>query len=526
MNIKSYKLRDIVHVTDYVANGSFESLRNNVQYLDSPGHAILVRLTDFTKKWSRNFKYVTREAYEFLKKSTVFPGDLVMSNVGDPGKLFIVPDLKMPMTLGPNAILIRPIVEFLDIKYLAIYFESPVGKKQIESIVSATAQRKFNKTSFRSLEIPLPPLEDQVRIAHLLGKVEGIIAQRKKDIEQLDQFMKSVFQEMFDIDKGGDPEWPVLPLGSRTEIVSGVTKGKRYQSQDMVEAPYMRVANVQDGRLDLAEIKSITVSVDEFERYKLKKNDLLLTEGGDPDKLGRGALWNNEIEDCIHQNHIFRVRITENTLHPKFVCTLIGSKYGKKYFLKAAKQTTGIASINSTQLKNFPLVIPPNDLQNKFASLAEKADGIKSKYDSSLNEIENLYRAVSDLAFKGELDLSRISIDAIVQIDSPFEMHSDIPNPSMRTTDAEPVAVRAFTRKDIEVALTNLIGPQPFSSLLNKLEENFTIDQQAYHDIRAILYQMTAEKKLDQIFDETKMETVQLADGNSESFVPMRLALR
>jgi type I restriction enzyme S subunit len=136
---------------------------------------------------------------------------------------------------------------------------------------------------------------------------------------------------------------------------------------------------------------------------------LLLTEGGDPDKLGRGSVWKNQIGKCIHQNHIFRVRINDLTeLNPCYLSALIGSRYGKSYFLKSAKQTTGIASINSTQLKNFPTVIPPIDLQNQFAAIVEKVDTLKSRYQQSLTDLESLYGALSQKAFKGELDLSRV----------------------------------------------------------------------------------------------------------------------
>src|SRR5690348_10681963 len=101
----------------------------------------------------------------------------------------------------------------------------------------------------------------------------------------------------------------------------------------------------------MATIKTIEASGDEIARYRLCKNDLVLTEGGDRDKLGRGVLWNDELPVCIHQNHIFRVRLTQPILHPVFLSWLVGSERGKDYFLRAAKQTTGIASINMTQLR-------------------------------------------------------------------------------------------------------------------------------------------------------------------------------
>lgn len=98
-------------------------------------------------------------------------------------------------------------------------------------------------------------------------------------------------------------------------------------------------------------------------------------------------------------------------INPYYLSALIGSRYGKSYFLKSAKQTTGIASINSTQLKNFPVVIPPIELQNQFAAIVEKVESLKSRYQQSLIDLEFLYGALSQRAFRGELDLSRVPLD-------------------------------------------------------------------------------------------------------------------
>ena len=264
----------------------------------------------------------------------------------------------------------------------------------------------INRAALDSIKVPVFGLDDQIRIAAVLTKAESLIAKRKESIKALDELLKSTFLEIFALNSADSIKWEIEPLNANTEIVSGVTKGKKYKDSILKEVPYMRVANVQDGHLDLSEIKTIEVTESEIRQYRLQKGDLLLTEGGDPDKLGRGAVWNNEIKECIHQNHIFRVRVKGKSLNPVFISALMASKYGKNYFLKAAKQTTGIASINSTQLKAFPLIKPPIELQNQFAAIVEKVEGIKSRYQQSLTELENLYNSLSQRAFKGELELN------------------------------------------------------------------------------------------------------------------------
>lgn len=309
-------------------------------------------------------------------------------------------------------------------RYLYYFLKSQ--RRKIRGDAFGGAQPHINQKYVKDFKVPLPPLDDQIRIAHLLSKVEGLIAQRKQHLQQLDNLLKSIFLEMFGFRNETYTQWTIDKLSSHTEIVSGVTKGKKYKTEDLIKIPYMRVANVQDGHFVLDEVKVIAVTQKEIDQYKLRRGDLLLTEGGDPDKLGRGTVWEEQIKSCIHQNHIFRVRIKDQTiLNPYYLSALVGSSYGKAYFLKSAKQTTGIASINSTQLKNFPTVIPPIELQNHFATIVKKVEGIKTRYQQSLTELKNLYGALSQQAFKGELDLSRVPLDSKLENDETDKNHEN-----------------------------------------------------------------------------------------------------
>jgi type I restriction enzyme S subunit len=141
-----------------------------------------------------------------------------------------------------------------------------------------------------------------------------------------------------------------------------LAKGKQ-GLKDPTTLPYLRVANVQDGYLDLADIKEIQVERSEVERYRLQEADVLLTEGGDNDKLGRGDVWRGQIPVCLHQNHVFVVRTQQNVLDPYFLSALAGSSYGKLYFRRCSKQSTNLATINSTQLREFPVILPPKHEQ-------------------------------------------------------------------------------------------------------------------------------------------------------------------
>lgn len=306
---------------------------------------------------------------------------------------------------------LRPNPNELNREYLRFYLRSSEFVSWASAQVDGAKMPRMKMKAFWAHEIPILPLDDQLRVAQLLGLVEGLIAQRRQHLQQLDDLLKSVFLELFGFRDGSFAQWPVERLSKYTEVVSGVTKGKKYAAEELLEVPYMRVANVQDGHFVLNEVKTIAVTQKEITQYQLRRGDLLLTEGGDPDKLGRGSVWDEQVPKCIHQNHIFRVRINEQApIDPHYLSALVGSHYGKSYFLKSAKQTTGIASINSTQLKSFPTVVPPPYLQEKFSTITGMVVSIKSRYLKSLADLEALYGTLSQQAFKGKLDVSRVPI--------------------------------------------------------------------------------------------------------------------
>ncbi|HVL09771.1 MAG TPA: restriction endonuclease subunit S [Burkholderiaceae bacterium] len=164
-----------------------------------------------------------------------------------------------------------------------------------------------------------------------------------------------------------------MPLHTVAEVRTGLAKGKPALI-DPVEVPYLRVANVQDGHFDLGEIKTILVERSAIKRYQLHAGDVLMTEGGDFDKLGRGAVWSGEISPCLHQNHLFVVRPDSSVLNAIFLAALSSSHYGRAYFESCAKRSTNLASINSSQLKEFPVVLPPYSEQAQIACILDTWD--------------------------------------------------------------------------------------------------------------------------------------------------------
>ena len=179
---------------------------------------------------------------------------------------------------------------------------------QVPSLISmgvGGAQPNINQGIIKGLVVPLPPLPEQRRIAAILDQADALRAKRREALAQLDRLTQSIFIEMFGDPVSNPKGWPdALTLGEVADIASGVTKGRDLAGKSTRMVPYLAVANVQDKFLRLDGIKMLDATDDEIHRFRLQKDDLLLTEGGDPDKLGRGTLWNGELPDCIHQNHV------------------------------------------------------------------------------------------------------------------------------------------------------------------------------------------------------------------------------
>jgi type I restriction enzyme, S subunit len=258
--------------------------------------------------------------------------------------------------------------------------------------------------------IPLPnfTLIHQQKIATILTTIDTAIEKTEALIEKYQQIKAGLMHDLFT--RGVLPngqlrpsfeqapelyqktvlgwipkEWDIKKLGALAHIVSGVTLGGNPRPDENIQAPYLRVANVQDGFLDLSEIKTVMVSQKAFEHLRLKQGDVLMNEGGDYDKLGRGAVWENEIDGCIHQNHVFRVRTNKEMLSHYFLAFFTESYFGKKYFLLNSKQSTNLASINSTQLHAYPVLLPELEeqkrIEDRIASIKQRINTLRCESD-------------------------------------------------------------------------------------------------------------------------------------------------
>ena len=155
----------------------------------------------------------------------------------------------------------------------------------------------------------------------------------------------------------------------------GLTLGKSYEGEPVVEYPFLRVANVQDGHVDLTEVSTLEVPPAVAAGVTLRAGDVLMTEGGDLDKLGRGTVWEGQIAPCLHQNHVFAVRCIEHKVVPHFLAYVTASRYGRDYFEATGKRTTNLAATNATKVGAFYIPLPSLPEQNELVAYLDAEFG-------------------------------------------------------------------------------------------------------------------------------------------------------
>ncbi len=320
------------------------------------------------------------------------------------GKVAIARNLRNHVGFGSTEFHVIRAGERVIPEYLWFFMRTREFRDEAKSrMVGAGGQQRVPADFVSSASIPLPHLPEQHRIVEILGQADALRQQRRQADEISRKIAPALFHDAFGDLRRNPRNWETLALGQVAEIVSGITKGRRTSETSLREIAYLSVANVQDGHLRLANVKRISASEAEIERFRLMRDDLVLTEGGDPDKLGRGALWTGEMNECIHQNHVFRVRVASPKILPTFLAALTGSEYGKAYFLSVAKKTTGIASINKTQLSAFPVVIPPLGIQQRFVDAMSSLNDSSDSQATSATTLETLFQTLLHRAFDGSL---------------------------------------------------------------------------------------------------------------------------
>lgn len=387
-------------------------------------------------------------------------GDVIFAKITpcmENGKIAAVPNVGLQFAGSTEFQVLRPSAA-IDQRYLWYFLVQRSFRAQAQRNMGGSAgQMRVPTTFLRDASIPLPPLAEQKRIVARIDELFAEIAEGEAALtrarERLETFRRALLKSAVtgeltrdwressksveaaetvlariagktagaskrrgrstisaEVDFTTLPELPTSwlwsTLGTLGEIVGGATVDKKRSPADPVLVPYLRVANVQRGHLALDQIKHIVVERAAADRLRLQPGDILLNEGGDRDKIGRGWVWNGEIEHAIHQNHVFRVRTYDCGIKPEFV-SHYANEMGRRFFIEEGKQTTNLASISMSKIACLPVPVPPPEetveiLRRASDALAAHTDTL-TLIDAEAADATRLRQAVLKAAFEGHL---------------------------------------------------------------------------------------------------------------------------
>ena len=314
-------------------------------------------------------------------------------------------------------------------RFLLYSMLSPDFVEQVDASTFGAKMPRANWEFIGSMKLPIPDVETQSLIADYLdretARIDALVAEKEKMLALLEEKRAALISRA--VTRGLDPTAPLKPSGLDwlgdipahwevwrlkylAEVRGGLTLGKKYSRNDLVEMAYLRVANVQDGYLKLDDMQTVEVTPDESGNYLLQQGDVLMNEGGDIDKLGRGCVWREEIKPCLHQNHVFSVR--PHLIDPEWLALWTSTLEAKRYFEQRAKRSTNLASISGTNIKELPVPMPSTDEQLRIKTHIEistkKIAAIQSEMQQSIERLKERRAALITAAVTGQIPVEEM----------------------------------------------------------------------------------------------------------------------
>lgn len=314
-----------------------------------------------------------------------------------------------------------------------LYYYLPGVLKIINDATPSVTVKHLSANTLRKTQIPIPPLAEQQRI---VDRIESLFAKldeaKEKAQTVVDSFetrkaailhkaftgeLTAKWREEHDV---GMESWKTRELSECFEIVSGIQKTPARSPKDN-PVPYLTVANVYRGRIDLSDIRYFEVTSKEIEKLKLQDKDLLIVEGnGSGNEIGRCAMWHNELPLCIHQNHIIRMRRKTADILPEYALHYLNSEAGKSIMRERSKTTAGLFNLSAGKIKTIPLPMASLDEQSKIIhlidSLLEKEQWAKESAEAVLDQIDLMKKSILARAFRGELGTNDQSEGSAVEV--------------------------------------------------------------------------------------------------------------
>ena len=386
-------------VTDYVANGSFASLAENVKYKEEKDVAVLIRLVDYNRNFDGDFVYIDEHAYEFLSKSKLYGGEIIISNVGaNVGTVFRCPYLPYKMSLAPNSIMVK--FKGSD-EFYYYWLRSPFGQHMLKSIVTGSAQPKFNKTNFRDMLAPVPPRKVQDRIVTILRTLDDKIEVNKKINKNLFDQVMALYKYVFDDESATDR---TCRADEYFDISIGKTPPRKEQewfSHDPKDERWVSISDMGNCGLYISDSSEYLThdAVSRFNIIVVPDNTVLLSF-----KLTVGRLAITDGEMCTNEA-IAHFKTVKPEINPYLYC------YLKSFNYRTLGSTSSIATaVNSKIIKAMPFAVPTEESLQSFNEIALPAFAAMMEKQTENRSLANMRDSLLPKLMSGEIDVSGIDL--------------------------------------------------------------------------------------------------------------------
>ncbi|MBL4763631.1 MAG: restriction endonuclease subunit S [Gammaproteobacteria bacterium] len=396
-------------MTDYVANGSFESLRNNVQVFDERNHAMYVRLYDIRLGVGHGKqKYVDKNTFEFLRKSKLVEGDILIANIGaNVGEIFLMPKTSMPSTLAPNMVMMRCNKSTIP-TFLYYFMSSDIGQRFIALAISGSGQPKLNKTDLKKVTSILPPLPEQEKIAAILSSVDDVIEKTQGQINKLKDLKIGMIRELLtkgightefkDSPVGRIPvEWSALTIRELVKFIGGSQPPRDTFVFEQKEG-YVRLLQIRDYKSD----RYATYIQKELPRRWCDKDDIMIGRYGPPIfQILRG-------KEGSYNVALIKAEPMDNRLDKGYLYHFLCRNDLFQLIDSYSQRTSGQTGIDMDALKDFGFPLPSLEEQKEIANRLDHLDNTIGLKKLKFEYLQNTKKALMQDLLTGKV---RVTVD-------------------------------------------------------------------------------------------------------------------
>lgn len=374
---------------------------------DPDGGVRLTQLADVGEgSWrNRSQRYMTQQAAERLGCTFLQSADVLIARMPDPlGRACIFPGDPRPCVTAVDVCVVRPGSSSVDARWLMWWLNTPQIRAEVLSRQAGTTRKRISRKNLAAIALPIPPLAEQRRIVaaieEQLSRLDASLAALSAVGHRADALRGAILRQVT------RAEGESVVTGDVAEVQGGIQKQPKRRPTNN-RFPFLRVANVKRGELDLSEVHEVELFGNELERFALRRGDLLVVEGnGSSDQIGRSAMWTGEIQDCVHQNHLIRIRPGPG-LDPAFLDLYWNAPSTAQRIRDVASSTSGLYTLSTAKVKAVPLCLPPLNEQRRVAAEAirqlSQVERLQHRVRTAVRRASVLRKAILTSAFRGEL---------------------------------------------------------------------------------------------------------------------------